>query len=254
MIIEQFPQVKPLYQQVLELIEAKIISGEFCVGDKLPTENELASMYRVSRTVIREAMKVLKEKGWVETRVAIGTFVISTTPSGIDSSFDFFMKMNPAGGFGHLIEVRLLLEPGIAALAAERANEDQIRRMEQAVLQMGTAIEDSNDTKAFLKGDFDFHLGLAEATGNPLIQMILAPVVNLMRDSQEYHFSHVVGGSRRSQDNHTLIMEAIRNHNSTQARQHMCAHIIQVREDVEKQAHSGELSEPKNVSGQRYSG
>lgn len=236
---EKFPQAIPLYQQVLELIESRITKGDFQVGDKLPIEKELASIYHVSRTVIREAMKVLKEKGWVETRVAKGTFVVSTLPSGVDSSFDFLVRRNPEGGFNHLIEVRLILEPEIAALAAVRANDDQINRMQNAILLMDEAIANSNDVNQFLKGDFDFHMVMAESAGNPFIRMIMSPVVNLMRDSQRYHLSHVVGGNQSSQHNHKLEMEAIKDHDPILARKYMYEHIVQVRDDV-KQAEAGE--------------
>lgn len=80
MTIPRLPRNKPLYEQVCELIETRIIEGDLRVGEKLPTENEMAEMYQVSRTVIREAIKALTEKGRIETRVAKGTFVVAMLP------------------------------------------------------------------------------------------------------------------------------------------------------------------------------
>lgn len=231
----QYPQSKPLTDQIVELIEAKIINGEFNVGDKLPTENELATMYKVSRTVIREAIKILKEKGWVETFVAKGTFVVHNTMKGVQFSFDTAMRMQPEDRFGYLIEVRLILEPEIAALAALRASDEEITRMKQAVSLMDKALMVDNNIDEFLKGDFTFHMTMAESTGNPLIHLILNPVVSLLRDVQEFHLLHVKGGNQKSQHHHRLIMNAIERHDPSAARLQMHNHIIQLRTDIEKQ-------------------
>jgi len=230
----QFPQSKPLYEQVVELIEARIINGEYRLGDQLPTEFELAAQYRVSRTVIREAMKTLKERGWVDTRVGKGTFVIDNVSRGVGASFDVIVRRNPDLGFEHLIEVRELLEPGIAALAAERASAEQIQAMRQAVEQMEHAANNTADMDDFLAGDYTFHTLMAQATGNPLVPSILQPVVTLMRDQQKYHLYRVKGGYLKSQSHHRLIMEAIENHDPEAARQAMLGHIRQVSADVQQ--------------------
>lgn len=230
----QIPQSKPLYEQVVELLEARIMEGDFRVGDKLPTENELAAMYMVSRTVVREAIKALRAKGWVETHAGKGTFIVGNITRGVNDSFDVAVRMSPDGGWGHLIEVRQILEPEIAALAAMRASEEQLEKMQQAVEQMDRALaKESQDVLEFLEGDFTFHMTMAEATGNPLMLMILNPVVKLMRDLQRYHLSQVEGGGKRSQQNHKLVMEAVQSRNPEKARQCMRMHLQQVREDVE---------------------
>lgn len=233
MTTTQFPQSKPLYEQVVELIEARIISGEYRLGDQLPTEFEMAAQYRVSRTVIREAMKTLKERGWVDTRVGKGTFLVDNVSRGVGASFDVIVRMNPDQGFEHLIEVRELIEPGIAALAAVRASDQQIQAMRAAVEKMENAIEQASAIDDFLTGDYTFHTLLAQSTGNPLVPSILEPVVTLMRDQQKYHLYRVKGGSVKSQSNHRLIMEAIENRDPEAARQHMLDHIRQVRADVQ---------------------
>lgn len=232
MSMQQLPQIKPLSEQVCQLIETRIIDGELRIGDRLPPEKDLAVMYKVSRTVIREAIKMLKEKGWVETHVAKGTFVIHNVGRGIESSFNVAVRMKPEERFSNLIQVRLLLEPEIAALAAASANQEDISRMRQAIHQMDKAMISGN-VDVFLKGDFAFHMALAESTGNDLIPLIIAPVVNLMRDFQRYHLTKVKGGGQRSQYNHKRVMEAIEKHDPGAARLCMQGHIIQVRDDIE---------------------
>lgn len=232
MIIQQLPQKKPLYEQVCRLIESQIINGELHIGDKLPTENELAGMYKVSRTVIREAIKALKEKGWVETLVAKGTYVVQNVAKGVENSFDVAIRMKPDERFSNLIQVRLILEPEIAALAAISSTEEDISRMRHAVTQMEQALIDEN-LDGFLKGDFAFHMAIAESSGNHLIHLIMSPVVNLMRDIQRYHLSYVAGGNEHSQQNHKRIMDGIERHDPAATRLCMYEHIIQVRDEIQ---------------------
>lgn len=216
------------------MIEAQIIAGEYRVGDRLPTENNLASTFRVSRTVIREAMKVLKEKGWIEARPGRGTLVIDNVARGVRTSFDVAVRMDPDSSSSHLIEIRQMIEPEIAALAAVRASDAQISRMRQAIEEMDQAVlENPIAIDRYLDADFNFHLIMAEATGNPLIPMITNSVVKLMREQQAM-VSRATGGAARSQTNHHLIMQAIVQRDPTAARTHMLAHILQVREDIQK--------------------
>lgn len=237
----RYPQSIPLYEQVAGMIETQIIGGEFRVGDRLPTEYELASIYKVSRTVIREAMKVLKEKGWVETRSGRGTIVVDNVTRGVRSSFNVAVRMDPHSGWGHLIEIRRMIEPEIAALAAERATQEQIGQMRQAVERMDHAIRANPvNVEEFLDADFSFHMLLAESTGNPLVMMIIHPVVNLMREQQNFHVSQIQGGALRSQNNHHSIIDAIASRDPQAAHANMDSHIAQVREDILSVANSHE--------------
>lgn len=230
----QLPRSKPLYEQVVELLEKRILDGEYPVGGKLPTESELAAEYMVSRTVIREAIKALRTKGLVDTHAGKGTFVVSASLQGVDTSFAAATRSSPDRGWGHLIEIREMLEPEIAALAANRADEALLAKMQQAIDLMDQALaKDPEDLREFLEADFCFHMCLAEATGNPLVLMIISPVVRLMRDLQRYQLARLEDRGRRSQQNHKRIMSAVLNHDAELARQFMLQHIRQVREDVE---------------------
>ena len=224
---------KSLYIQLAERIEAKIINGDFQVGDRLPTEFELAAQYGVSRTVVREAMKALKEKGWVETRVGRGTFIVDNATRGVGSSFDVIMRQNPDHGYVHLMEMREILEPEIAALAALRASDAQIEAMRAAVEQMEHGLSPAGRVEDFVDGDARFHKLIAESCGNPLILSIISPVLSLIREQQEFHVYRVKGGGRRSQTYHRHVFHAIENRDPENARKSMLTHIRQVREDVQ---------------------
>jgi GntR family transcriptional repressor for pyruvate dehydrogenase complex len=230
----RFPENKPLYEQVVALIEEQILGGDLRVGDRLPTENELAVMYKVSRTVIREAMKTLKERGWVETLPAKGTFVVNHVARGVGLSFDRAIRNAPDGGYGYLIKVREILEPEIAALAAVEANPEQLTAMRDTISKMNHILSTGYDLEEFLKADFAFHMLMAESTGNPLIMMVLDPIVQLMRGQQKYYLSFVKESSQKSQKFHNLIIQAVEQGDAAAARRYMYEHIRQVRTDIEQ--------------------
>src|SRR5450759_4808341 len=123
-----------LYQQIVEQVERSILGGQLKPGDQLPPERDLSGQFGVSRTAIREAMKVLREKGLIESQHGRGTFVTDGTSQVIRHSVDrmMTMKMNQAEAAAHLIEVRELLEPEIAVLAAARAEEKDVAAMREA--------------------------------------------------------------------------------------------------------------------------
>lgn len=232
MIISHLPQNKPLSEQVCELIETQIMNGDLVVGDKLPTENELAEIYKVSRTVIREATKILKEKGLLESYVGKGTFVVDKTDRGIGSSINAFVRMNPDVSYGYLLEVRQMLEPEMAALAASKASEEQVIEMQQVINLMDRSLEGIDPLENFLYADHKFHNLLAESTGNPLILMLIKPLGVLMRNQQQFHLYQVKGGPIKSQNYHRAILEAIKNKNPEEARTAMRDHIQQVYRDI----------------------
>jgi GntR family transcriptional repressor for pyruvate dehydrogenase complex len=100
----------------------------------------------------------------------------------------------------------------------------EVDRMEQAVVD--------KDFGSFLQGDLNFHVKMAEATGNPLIIMIINRVVTLMRAQQEYHVYLEPSGGRKSQQHHQLIMAALEKRDPELSHQRMKDHICQVRIDV----------------------
>src|SRR5207245_1195230 len=124
-----------VFEQVAEQIEKRILNGELRSGDRLPTERELAEQFHVSRTGVREAMKILAQKGLVDMRPGRGTIVIDGAHEAMQHSIGLVMKLKlgEVGGSANLVEVRGSLETEIAALAAARATETEIAAMRAAV-------------------------------------------------------------------------------------------------------------------------
>lgn len=216
-----------LYEQIVQQVEESIHKGTLKPGDQLPPERELAQQFGVSRTAVREAVKALREKGLVEAYPGRGTFIMDGASYSIRLSLDRMMKVGQAEGSGYLVEVREILEPEIAALAATRAAEDDLATMREAVAVMD---ESKKDPEAFIEADLDFHLALAEAAANPLILSLIDSIVGLLRE-QRMSIFQVEGGPERGQYHHKKILEAIEHRDSAGAREAMKAHLRQVRED-----------------------
>jgi GntR family transcriptional repressor for pyruvate dehydrogenase complex len=221
-------QANRVFEQIAEQIERRILSGEIQVGDRLPTERELAEQFHASRTAVREAMKSLAQKGLVDMRPGRGTIVIDGTSRAMRNSLELMMQLGLVRRSENLVEVREILEPEIAALAAARATEEQIAMLRECVAQMDASLGDAD---AFIAADNAFHQTLATSTHNEIIRWLVDSIVSLLSEQRKHIFA-VSGGPERGQVHHKLLLEAVIRHDPAAARQAMQAHLRQVREDV----------------------
>jgi GntR family transcriptional repressor for pyruvate dehydrogenase complex len=227
-----------LYEQIVQQIEESIVKGDLKTGDQLPAERDLAQRFGVSRTAVREAVKALREKGLVEAYSGRGTFITDGTRQAVRQSLDLMSRMGQQEGSRDLAEVRAILEPEIAALAALRIQEPELATMREAVAVMDKA---GQDPDAYIEADLDFHLALAEGASNPLILSLIDSIVGLLRE-QRLRIFKVSGGPERGQAHHKKILEAIERHDAAKAREAMRSHLEQVRDD-------GQSTPGKRVSG-----
>jgi GntR family transcriptional regulator, transcriptional repressor for pyruvate dehydrogenase complex len=233
-----------LYEQIVQQVEESIRKGTLKPGDQLPPERELAQQFGVSRTAVREAVKALREKGFVEAYPGRGTFITDGTSHAIRQSLDRMIKIGQPEGSTFLAEVREILEPEIAALAATRAEEEDLASMREAVAVMDNAKLDSD---AFIEADLDFHLALAEAAANPIILSLIDSIVGLLRE-QRLRIFQVEGGPERGQYHHKRILEAVERHDAVAAREAMKAHLRQVRDDCKDTASRQDSALTKSAS------
>ena len=228
-------QSSRLYEQIVQQIEESVMSGALKEGDKLPAERELALQFGVSRTAVREAIKALQEKGLVEALPGRGTFITSITSgksNQMRQSVDRILRGGQSNGTAWLVELREIVEPEIAALAAVRADKEAIASMREALAAMKEAMQDS---ATYIEADLDFHLELADAAGNPIILSLIDSIVGALRD-QRTHTFFVKDGPARGQFHHERILNAVESRNPSAAREAMHAHMRQVREDSVKLA------------------
>jgi DNA-binding FadR family transcriptional regulator len=160
------------HAQVVNELGRAIIAGEYPVGATLPGDVELAARFKVSRTVLREAMKTLAAKGLVVPRARIGTRVTPNTQWNLFDSdiltWYFAVGVNEAFLL-HLSEVRLAFEPHAAALAARHATEAEISQMMRLAVAMG---DPDHTAETLAIADLKFHLSVLEASGNPFLRTV----------------------------------------------------------------------------------
>lgn len=221
-------QSSKVFEQIAEQIEKRILSGELRRGDRLPTERELSDQFHASRTAVREAMKTLAQKGLVDMRPGRGTIVIDGTSQAMRDSLGLMMRVGQAGSSNSLVELREIIEPEIAALAAVRAMDEQIAAMSEAVRVMDINLHEAN---AYIAADNDFHRALAKGTQNVLILALVDSIVDLLSEQRKQIFS-LGGAPERGQIHHKRILDSIVQRDADAAREAMRAHLQQVRDDV----------------------
>ena len=154
---------KKLSQIIVEQLIAKIQSGEFKVGEKIPTELELIEAFEVSRSVIRETITELRSLGYVETRHGIGTFVKEQI-----AEQNFLLSnasLETINDIVALLELRISLESEAVFLASERRSDIHIAKMKAALEDFESHIS-STANDGTVKADYDFHIAIAEASSN----------------------------------------------------------------------------------------
>lgn len=156
---EQIESTRTLADRVTEALMRKIVGEELPAGSQLPSEQRMAESFGVSRTVVRESISRLKSEGLIDTRQGRGAFVRTDRTDvpfriGIDAA-------NPRSSLLRILELRLGLDPEIAALAAVRRTRDQMSDIQKALRAIDEAGEDA------VAEDMEFHLSIAQATRNP---------------------------------------------------------------------------------------
>ncbi len=221
-------QSERLYEQIVEQIEQLILSDELKVDDKLPPERVLAEQFGVSRTAVREAVKTLREKGLVEVYPGRGTFVTNSTSETMRNSLGLMMRMGQTEE--DLIEVREILEPEIAALAAQRIDDILLDELKQIATAL-RAVKD--DADAFVEADLRFHQILAQATGNKILFNLVYSLVDLEREQFKRRFL-VIDNALQTQSEHEDIVSALSERDSEGARTSMGLHLHRIREEIKR--------------------
>jgi len=223
--------VRP-YEQIVKQIQQAIRDGQLLRGTKLPTERELGEQFGVSRSVVREAIKVLDTMGLVESRQGSGSFVRNSTIESISRAF--VLSVSPdAESVERLFEFRQILESQAAGLAARRCTTEQADLIITAAnLLMVPA--DPNDWSAFGKADGRLHEAIARASGNPYLQVAVATARDMLQDVVAL-FVESKGSIDIAIEHHHRIASAIANHDTDAAVAAMTEHIVYTADIVQSQ-------------------
>lgn len=230
---------KQIYEQVAEQIRGAITAGKFPPDSRLPAERELASLFKVTRPHVREAIGALQNEGLVITRRGSGTYVcavpaecLTAKPRQQDLSGQAVADFSPVSALG----VRLILEPAIARLAAKRGKRDPQAEHYLSVMGAITDITDPKQQELWSESDRLFHRQLAMMTQDALIIKIAdeiaksmdQPLWQRLRDDGIYDAERI----QLYVAEHRLIYEAIANGDPEAAAFYVEQHIKRVRRDI----------------------
>ncbi len=218
-----------VYDQVARTLE-QFIREHLKPGDKLPSERELAQSCKVSRSSIRDAMRRLELMGLVEPRQGAGTIVRETSPDALVNPLTAIL-LRQRKHVTELLEVRMMIEPPVAARAAKRITREQLaamenilRRQSEKVLRNELAVEE----------DAEFHYTIATAANNSVLLHVLDVLMDLLRDSRERNLQ-VQGRPQKSLQGHKRIFTALCRGDAKAAEAAMRRHLAEVTELVLKQ-------------------
>ena len=216
---------RKVYEQVSERLSAQI-GTTLQPGDALPSERELAERYRVGRSSVREALRMLESRGLIESRGS-GTFVIAPWRNPFQEPLSLVVAGEDVDRT-QLFEVRRMLEAEAAALAAKRRSLGDLELMHEATDEMEAAIDSAD---AYVAADIRYHLVIAEATGNRLLLHLMQAIRERLTEMFGTVFKFP-GGPERSIAQHRLITQAIAAEDAERARQAMTEHILRVEQEL----------------------
>ena len=216
-----------LYERVADLLEERILSDGYEYEKKLPSEQALAEQYCVSRTVVREALKLLKERGLVDSRNGMGSYVTKPAAENL-ADVIYRMAVLDKISYAEIYGVRKILE-----IAACREAAAAVKKEELA--QMGEYLEKLKDRSISVKErrelDYNFHAAIAEASGNRLLGILVRTTRNVFIAMIEKGI-FTEGGIEDAILRHDRIMQALINHDPAAAEKAMQEHLDQSYENV----------------------
>jgi DNA-binding FadR family transcriptional regulator len=198
-----------LFGQVAQQLGRAIVAGEYAAGGLLPNESGLGAGVSVSRTAYREAVKILTAKGMVEARPKSGTRVAPRDSWNLldPDVLHWQLSMNPSPQFiRELFEMRLIIEPKAAALAAERRSDAQLAVLERAVRGMET---ERAYSEASIRADLDFHRAIFATAGNPQLACLAHVVVATIQWSMLLQSSRATEAFNGPLRDHRRVVNAI---------------------------------------------
>lgn len=234
---KQIGSYTTLSQQIVQQVEDSIRNKVLLPGQKLPTEQEMSSIFGVSRPVLREAFQILSTRGLITIRKGRGAYINDYHEALAFNPMHLYLELNMSKDLIlHLAMIRKLLEPNIARLAAENRTEVDIQEL-NAILDQFEVVSDS-DHKKLGELDRDFHLRLAHSTQNPIIPLIVDPVFQMMPKVKTIILKHVEQAHGSAVEHHRKILDMIVAQDADGAHREMLQHMALAEEHARVTARS----------------
>ena len=209
-----------LHEQIVIQIQALIDQGRLKHGDQLPPERELATIFKVSRHSVREAIRILEQKKVLKSRPGSGTYIILEDETSV---VEFLARAidKEKHTLGEIFQFRELLEPQIAGLAAQNATEEDLSILQDILERQKNELDDSTLSKDL---DQDFHRALAKATGNSVLLQVIELLDHIFLKSR-HEYSQSPHRNRLSIQGHQEIIKAVKMGDPTTAKELMTDHL-----------------------------
>lgn len=213
-----------LSQKIERRLEAAIREKKLPVGSRLPTERELCELFGVSRTALREALRRLSARGLIEIAKGSGMTVTGLKIDDAIENLNLYYDMQ----FDHnliaqIIEVRRLFEPEIASLAAKQRTQNDLSDIQDNI----ELFKECNPDNIQLEADLDnkFHLLIAKAAHNPIVQISMEPIYSLLPRMRNLIYANIEGEKDITLEYHLKIFDAINKQNGAEASELMKIHL-----------------------------
>jgi GntR family transcriptional repressor for pyruvate dehydrogenase complex len=218
-----------VFEGVAQQIQRLIADGALKPGERLPAERELAARLSVSRSSVRDAIRILELAGLVVPRQGEGTVVADLSPENVTAPIAS-MLVRKRALIAELIDVRKMIEPALAARAAERATPEDVERLEEILERQAAKAQRGEST---VEEDTEFHYQIALAAQNAVVQSILDVLMQLLRETRTRTLQ-TPGRPRRSLEGHRRILAAIRRRDPKAAERAVRRHLGEIETIVMK--------------------
>lgn len=222
--------VAPAYQLVAEAIEREILAGRIQPGDQIGTEADLVRQFGVNRSTVREGIRLLEQSGLIRRGSSRRLFASVPRYNRLASRISRALVLHEVT-FRELWETTMVLEVASIRLAAERASAEQIDALSDNVRRTAESLEDAH---ALSELDTEFHVLIAEASGNRVLKLSREPTSLLIQPTTEMLFVKVSVAAQRLLDAHRHLVDAIAARDPDGAETWMRRHVIDWRKGFEQ--------------------
>jgi GntR family transcriptional repressor for pyruvate dehydrogenase complex len=210
--------------QAIEKIKSMIVSGALRPGDRLPKEADLAADLGLSRSSLREAVRALSLVNILDVRRGDGTYVTSLAPPLLLEAMTFIVDFHRDDTVLEFLQVRCILEPAAAAMAADRIGEDEGAGLRKLLDSLGP----HPDVEELVANDLEFHRRIAAASGNSMLSSLLETLSGPTTRARVWRGLTQQGAVERTLAEHRAILDALTGHNKEAARSWATVHIASV--------------------------
>ena len=214
-------------------IRAVILNGELTPGDRLPAERELVTRFKASRIAVREALKSLEASGLVVIRPGSGVFVAETDSRKMSESLYSILQIQNIS-LDQVTEARLIFEPHVARLAADRIRPEDIERLETNIETTERVV---NSKSPATPENIEFHALIAESTQNTVIALTMKTMLEVAREMTAVKARNQPRRtqiSRHSLESHKEILSALKQKSPQRVYELMHEHVVRIQRDLKK--------------------